>query len=144
MAAHARSPQQSSARSQVYPAQERYGWMLLASIVLMLLGTIDLIEGLAAVGGSQFFVRGSHYIAGNLTAWGWVVTVIGTAEFVIGLGVLMRVQLARWAGVVVLSADVIVQLLLMPAAPFLSLAIIGLDIVAIYALTVHGGEVAAG
>ena len=142
MAVHAPAPQQSPPRSRAYPAQDRYSWMLFAAILLMLLGTIDLIEGLAAVGGSQFFIRGSHDIAGTTTTWGWVVTVIGTAEFVIGLGVLMRVQLARWAGVVVLSADVVAELLLMPAAPFLSLAIIGLNIVAIYALTVHGDQIA--
>jgi hypothetical protein len=118
--------------------------MLLAGILLMVLGTIDLIEGLAAVGGSQFFIRRTHYIFGSLNTWGWVVTVIGTAEFVIGLGVLMRNQLARWAGVVVVSADVVAQLLFIPAAPFLSLAIIGLDIVVIYALTVHGGPIEGG
>ena len=33
-------------------------------------GTLDLIEGIAAIGNSRFFVKNTHYIVGNLNTWG--------------------------------------------------------------------------
>jgi hypothetical protein len=120
-----------------------YGWVLFAAVLLMLLATVDLIEGLAAVGGSAFFVRNAHYVMGSLDAWGWIVTVLGTFEFIAAFGILVKNPLARWAGVVLLGLDIIVQLLLMQADPFWSLAIIGVDVLAIYALVVHGGTMTA-
>jgi hypothetical protein len=71
-------------------------------------------------------------------ARGWVVTILGTCEFVAGFFVLTKNQIARWAAVVLLSLDTVVQLLLLPADPFFSLAILALDIAAIYGLLVHG------
>lgn len=115
-----------------------YGWVLFAAVLMMLLATIDLIEGLAAVSSSHFFVRDVNYIAGNLKAWGWVVTVLGTCEFVAGVGILVKNQIARWAGVVLLAVDTVIQLLLLPADPLWSLAILPLDVLGIYALIVHG------
>jgi len=118
-----------------------YGWVLFGGILLMLLGTIDLIEGLAAVAGSHFFVRNPSFIAGNLTEWGWVVTFIGTCEFVAGFMVLTKNQLARWFGVGLVSLHAVVQLLMLPADPFWSISVIALDIVALYALVVHGRQI---
>ena len=115
-----------------------YGWVLFAAVLLMLLGTVNLIEALAAVGNSHFFVRDAHYILGSLNAWGWVAIVIGTSRFVTGFAVLVKNQPARWVGVGLLSVNTVVQLLLLPADPFWSVAIIALDILAIFALIVHG------
>jgi hypothetical protein len=118
-----------------------YGWILFAAVLLMLLGTVNLIEGLAAVGGSEFFIRGVSYVAGTLHTWGWVITLMGTLEFILGVAVLQKIQLARWTGVVLLAGNVIVQLLLMPADPFWSLAVIPLAVLGIYGLVAHGAVI---
>lgn len=120
-----------------------YGWILFASVLVMVLATLNLIEGLAAVGGSHFFVRKPHYIVGNLTAWGWLMTVIGTLQYLVGVALLLKNQLARWAAVALLSLNVIAELLFMPAYPFWSLTIIALDIVALYGVVVYGELTAA-
>jgi hypothetical protein len=119
-----------------------YNWVLFAAVLLMILGAVDLIEGLAAVGNSAFFVRKSHFIIGDLSTWGWVVVILGTAQFVVGFALLVKQQLARWIGVGLLGLDVLVQLLLFPADPLWSVIIVGLDVLAMYALIVHG-EVAS-
>lgn len=118
-----------------------YGWVLFAAVLLMLLGTVSLIEGLAAVSNSAFFVRSAHYVTGSLNTWGWVVTVLGTCEFIGGFFVLTKNQVARWVSVGLLSLDFVVQLLLIAADPFWSLAVLALNITAIYGLVVHGALV---
>jgi hypothetical protein len=118
------------------------GWVAFAGILLLIVGTLNTIEGIAAIDKANFFVRNTHYIAGDLTAWGWTVLFIGIAEILLGLGVMAKNQFARWAGVGVLGLNAIAQLLFIPAYPFWSLAIFSLDILAIYGLVAYGGRLA--
>lgn len=132
------SPGGDQVREQHQSFDPGYGWVLFSALLLFLLATINLVEGLSAIGGSHFYVRNPHLIAGSLNTWGWVVTVIGTLQYVAGFGVLVKQQLARWLGVGLLGLDVIVQLLMLPEDPFFSLVVLALDVLAIYALVVHG------
>ncbi len=120
-----------------------YGWVMFAGVLLLMLGTLNFIEGLAAIDHANFFVANTHYIAGSLNTWGWVVLCIGMLEWAIGCGVFVKNQFSRWAGVVVLAANGIAQLLMMPAYPFWSLCIFTLDILAIYGLIAYGRRIAS-
>ena len=106
------------------------------------MGTINFIEGLAAIGNAHFFVHGTNYIAGSLKTWGWVVLCIGVVEVLVGLGVFVKNQFARWAGVAILSVNMVVQLMMMPAYPFWSLAIFAIDVLGIYGLVAYGQRIA--
>jgi hypothetical protein len=116
------------------------GWVAFAGILLLIVGTLNTIEGIAAIDHANFFSTHTHYIAGDLTAWGWTVMFIGIAQILIGLGVMAKNQFARWAGVAVLGLNSIAQLMFIPAYPFWSLAIFSLDILAIYGLVTYGGR----
>jgi hypothetical protein len=120
-----------------------YGWVMFAGVLLLMLGTLNFIEGLAAIGNAHFFVANTHYIAGSLNTWGWVVLCIGVLEWAVGCGVFLKNQLSRWTGVVVLAANAIAQLLMMPAYPFWSLSIFTLDILAIYGLIAYGKRISS-
>ena len=119
-----------------------YGWVAFAGVLLLVVGTINLIEGIAAIGNAHFFVRNTHYVFANLNTWGWVVLCIGVVQLLVGLGVFAKNQLARWTGVVILSLNAIAQLLMMPAYPFWSLCIFAIDILAIYGLVAYGQHIA--
>jgi hypothetical protein len=106
-----------------------------------MLGTLNFIEGIAAVSNSRFFVNNTHYIAGSLNTWGWVVLCIGVGQWLVGLGVFFKNQFARWVGVMVLGLNAIVQLLMIPAYPFWSLSIFTLDIVAVFGLVAYGARI---
>ena len=67
---------------------------------------------------------------------------IGVLDWVVGVGVFVKNQFARWAGVVVLAGNAIVQLTMIHAYPFWSLAISTLDILAIYGLIAYGKRIA--
>jgi hypothetical protein len=115
-----------------------------AGLLLLTLGTLNFIEGIAAISNSHFFVHNTHYIVGSLNTWGWVVLFMGVAQWAIALGVYAKNPFARWTGVVVLAGNAIVQLLMMPAYPTWSLAIFALDILALYGLIAYGKRIAEG
>lgn len=117
------------------------GWVMFAGTLLMILGTVNFIEGIAAVSNSHFFVANTHYIAGDLKTWGWVVLIIGVIEWGVGIAVFIKSQFARWVGVAILSLNAIVQLMLIPAYPFWSLSIFAVDILAIFGLVAYGGRI---
>ena len=140
---------QSTAQTGGYSAQAAYdedsdrgyGWVMFAGVMLLLLGTVNFIEGIAAISNSHFFVANTHFIAGSLNTWGWIVLIIGVIQWIVGMGVFVRNQLSRWVGVVALAANTIAQLLMMPAYPFWSLSIFALDILAIYGLLAYGKKI---
>lgn len=116
------------------------GWMLFAGVLLLVLGCTNIIGGIAAVDGSHFFTVRAHYVFGDLTSWGWVVWLVGIAQGVTALGVLLRNQVARWLGLFFASLNALSQLLMIQAEPFWALALFATDVVAIYALAVYGGR----
>jgi hypothetical protein len=128
-------------RSYADEVDHGVGWVLFAGCLLLMLGTLNFIEGIAAVSNSRFFVNNTHYIAGSLNTWGWVVLCIGVGQWLVGLGVFFKNQFARWVGVMVLGLNAIVQLLMIPAYPFWSLSIFTLDIVAVFGLVAYGARI---
>ena len=58
-----------------------YGWVAFAGTLLLLVRSIDVIQGIAAIGNANFFVHNTHYVVGSLNTWGWVVLIIGACQF---------------------------------------------------------------
>ena len=147
MAVQSTPPQQAPADS--YAADRRYsgddergyGWIVFAGTLLGILGTINFIEGIAAISNAHFFVANAHYIAGSLNTWGWVVLCIGAIQWLVAVGVFIKNQLSRWTGVAILALNSIVQLMMIPAYPFWSLSIFALDILALYGLVAYGKRI---
>lgn len=129
--------------SESYAIEERgFGWLTFAGVLLLVVGTVNFIEGVAAIGNAHFFVGNTHYVFGTLNTWGWVALCIGVIQWAVGLGVFVRNQLARWIGVAILSLNSISALLMMPAYPFWSLTIFAMDMLAIYGLVAYGKHLA--
>jgi hypothetical protein len=131
-------------REYVEDDDRGYGWVMFAGVLLMLIGGINFIMGIAAIGNAHFFTANAHYVAGSLNTWGWVVLCIGVLQWLVSLGVFLKNQFARWTGVLVLAGNSIVQLMMMPAYPFWSLSIFALDILAIYGLVAYGKRITTG
>lgn len=131
-------------RSDAAPAYDDWsdergsGWIAFSGTLLMILGTLNVIQGIAAIGRSHFFASNAHYVFGDLKTWGWVALCVGVLQLLAGLGVFSKNQFARWGGVGILSVGAISQLLMMPAYPFWSLSLFAVDILAIYGLVAYG------
>jgi hypothetical protein len=117
-----------------------YGLVLFASILLLVLGCFNAIEGIAAIANSHVFVANAHYVFGDLRAWGWITLILGALQLLAAAGVLAGNQLARWFAVAVIGLNAIDQMFFIPAYPFWSLTIIAMDIVALWGLCVYGSR----
>ena len=145
MAVQPAPPTRVPADYDTYAADDErgYGWVAFAGTLLLIVGTLNFIEGLAAISNSHFFANDTHYIVGSLNTWGWIVLCIGVIEWLVGVGVFVKNQFARWVGVLVLGLNSIAQLLMIPAYPFWSLSIFTLDILAIYGLIAYGKRISS-
>jgi hypothetical protein len=117
------------------------GWIAFAAALLLTVATLNVIDGIAAIGNAHFYAVNARYVFGDLTTWGWVVLCLGVLQGLVGFGLLVRNQFARWIGVVVLGLNAIAQLLMMPSYPYWSLAIFAIDILALYGLVAYGARV---
>jgi hypothetical protein len=117
-----------------------YGLIFFASILLLVVGFFNLIYGIAAIANSHVFVANAHYVFANLRAWGWITLVIAVLQLAAAAGILMGNQLARWFAVVVVGLSAIDMMFFVPAYPFWALAIIAMDVVALYGLCAYGSR----
>ena len=119
------------------------GWIWFAAVMMMIVGGLQFVQGLIAAVNDEWVVWGNQanlYL--DLSAWGWVNMVIGVVVFLSGLGVLSGNVLARFVGVVLASLSLVANFLFLPSYPVWAIVIIAIDVLVIYALTVHGREAA--
>jgi hypothetical protein len=117
-----------------------YGFVLFASVLLLVVGFFNMIYGIAAIANSHVFTANAHYVIGNLRAWGWVTLIISVLQLLAAVGVLAGNQWARWFAVVVVGLNAIDMMFFIPAYPFWALTIIAIDVVALYGLCAYGSR----
>jgi hypothetical protein len=115
-----------------------YGWVIFAGSMLAIVGTLNTIYGIAAISNSKFFVRDVTYVISDLNTWGWVLLCIGVVQLVSAFGIWGQVAGARWVGILSAGGNAIIQMLILPAYPFLALALFSIDILVIYGLLAYG------
>jgi hypothetical protein len=116
------------------------GWILFAGIMLMLVGILNVIWGIAAIADSSFFINDTKYIISNLNTWGWVTVILGAVQLLAAFSIWNGNQFGRWIGIAVAGLSSISALMSIPAYPFWSLAIFAVDILVIYGLVAYGGQ----
>jgi hypothetical protein len=116
------------------------GWLLFASIMLILAGVYNLIWGIAAVAKSSVFVDNVRLVFGNLNTWGWIYLILGILEICAGFGVLSRSQWARWFGIVMASLAAILAFFYIWAYPGWAILLITLDVLVVYGLAAYGAR----
>ena len=114
--------------------------IVFASILMLVIGFFNLLDGIAAIANAHIFVGNAHFVVGDLAAWGWVMTILGGLQLLAAIGLWTGNQLARWFAVALIGLNAIGQMFFIPAYPFWSLMIIAADIVALWGLCVYGGR----
>jgi hypothetical protein len=118
---------------------EGYGWVLFAGTVTAIIGTLNVIYGIAAIGNANFFVHNTHYMFASLNTWGWVTLIIGVVQLIAAFSIWRGGQFGRILGIFGASISMIASLLSIPAYPFWSLAIFAVDVLIVYGLVAYGG-----
>jgi|ERR687897_1081739 hypothetical protein len=114
------------------------GWTVFAGMVLFIVGSLDALWGLAAILNDDIvIVGGQGALVADITLWGWVHLLLGSAMALTGLGLFAGSSGARWLAVIFVAVNAIAQIVWFPAAPLWAFLIIILDITIIYQLTVR-------
>ena len=124
-------------------AKSMAGWIGFAGILLLIVGSIDFMQGLVALFNDEYFVvTEAGFLVLDLTGWGWAMMIWGTLLVLAGLGLLSAQSWARWFAIVVVSLNFIAQLGFLGNSEYLlwSLTVIALNIVVLYALTARWRE----
>jgi hypothetical protein len=116
------------------------GWLVFAGLIVMMLGVLNVIYGIAGIGKSSFFVQDTHYVFADLKTWGWITLLIGIVQLCAAFSLFAGQTFGRVVGIAIASLSAIAALLSIPAYPFLSLAIFALDIMVIYGLATYSGN----
>ena len=119
------------------------GWIMFAGVVMVTVGIFQSIAGLAAIIEDEFYVIGREYaFEFDVTAWGWIHLIIGLIVLASGFGVFSGNVLARTVGVIAAVGSMIAAFLWLPWYPIWAVIIIAVDIAIVWALTVHGRDLA--
>jgi hypothetical protein len=120
-------------------------WIIFAGVLLVLIGLLSVMEGVTALVNDDFYVvrPDALLVAVGYTVWGWVHLVLGVVGIVTGAGLMRGNPVARVVAVVYAAVSALVHLAFLPAYPVWSALVIAFDVVVIYAVTVHGREVAS-
>ena len=117
-----------------------YGWLIFAGTMLSVVGTLNIIYGIAAIDSANFYVNDAKYVVSDLNTWGWIIAIIGGIQFCAAFSIFAGTAWGRWVGVGSAGLNAIAQLMFLPAYPFLALALFSVDILVIYGLIAHGGR----
>lgn len=121
------------------------GWISFAGMLMALLGTFHIIQGLVALLRDDYFLVPSSnlLITTSYTTWGWVHLIGGAIVLAAGVGVFTGKVWARVVGVLLAYISAIINFCFIGAHPLWSVMMIVMCFVIILALTVHGSEVKA-
>lgn len=126
-------------RTSRSPAGGEYsGWAAFAGVMMLILGSLDALWGLAAIVNDEVVVVGGNgALIFDITTWGWVHLILGSLVAITGLGLITGNAAARVAGIFFVAVNAIAQIVWFPAAPLWTFLMIILDTVIIYQLTVN-------
>jgi hypothetical protein len=119
------------------------GWVVFAGIMLLIVGCLNVIYGIAAASDDDFFRHNVNYITGDLKTWGWIMLAFGALQIIAAFSVWTYGEFGRWFGVFCAAGNAILQMFAIPAYPFLSLTLFAVDLLIIYGLVSYAGRAAA-
>jgi hypothetical protein len=115
------------------------GAITFAGVMLIIIGTYQLVAGLTAIIDDEFFVVTQNYTFDlDVTAWGWVHLLIGVAMVATGFGLFTRALWAGVGGVSIAALCAVANFFFIPYYPFWSILVIALCVWVIYGLTRPG------
>lgn len=119
------------------------GWIYFAAFIMVFVGIFQMIMGLVALVNKTFYVvhaQSQTLVAFDITTWGWIHLLLGILVLSTGIALFSGSTWARIVAIVLVAANFISQFAFIGVYPFWSITMLILDLVVIYALTVHGGE----
>ena len=126
-------------------SRETSGWavglILFAAIMMIMVVVFQALQGLIAIFENEFYAATRNYIFKfDATTWGWIHLILGLIVAFAGWGLLSGRTWARVLAITLAVLSAIANFLFIPYYPFWSLLLITLDVLVIWALAAHGGD----
>ncbi len=117
------------------------GWIGFASFMLVLMGTLHIIAGLVALFKNEILLVGPNNTwLLDYTQWGWVHILGGIIAIWAASSLAQGHIFGRTAAALIAFISAIINMAFVPVYPVWSIMIITIDILVIWAVTVHGDE----
>ncbi len=106
-----------------------------AGVMLVVVATFQILEGIAAIANDNVFVKGPGYAyALNVTAWGWIHLLLGLVGILVGIAIMMGQTVGYMAGVAIAGLMAVANFAFLPYYPVWSLLIVSVNVVVLWAL----------
>jgi hypothetical protein len=112
------------------------GWILFASVYLVLAGALNLLWGITALAKKDYFVEGG-LVWSNLETWGWLALVIAAVQILGGVLIYGRRTGGMIIGLIAALCGTVANFTSMGAYPVWSLAALVCSLLVLWAVTVH-------
>ncbi len=119
------------------------GMTVFAGTIMIMIGVMHVFQGIVALVNDTFYVAGEEWVLQlDVTSWGWVHLILGAVVALAGFFVFRGAVWARTVGVIMAVLSGLASFAWLPYYPVWALVVIALDVFVIWALTVHGREIA--
>lgn len=117
------------------------GRVVFAAMLLLLVGTVNIIYGIGALDGANIFANGNRYILTDLNTLGWMLILVGALQLGGGLSLMAGKTFGRVLGLVAGSVGAIGALLsITEGYPWWSLAVFALCVYVLHGILVFDDD----
>jgi hypothetical protein len=117
------------------------GRVVFASILLLIVGTLNILYGIGALDDANIFVNDTRFILDDLNTLGWVLIILGVIQLTAGFSLMGGRSYGRVIGIAAGSLGAIGALLSIGGAyPWWSLGVFFLCIYIVHGIVVFGDE----
>lgn len=122
---------------------ETSGWIIFAATMFAIVGVFNFIQGLVfLVEDTWTVLTPDSILVFDLTTWGWILLILGVVEMIVSWGILSGQTWAQVVGIIIASVAIVLNVLSLSIYPIWGLIALVLQVLVIWALAVHGDEVA--
>ena len=127
-----------------HPSKWAVGYAAFAGILLTMAGTFHVIAGLGGIFNDKAYaVTPKWVLEFDTTVWGWAHLIGGVLVIMAGLSIMKGHMYGRIIGTTVAAISAVANFMWLPYREWWAVLIIIIDLCVIWALTVHGRDLAA-
>jgi len=112
------------------------GWASFAAVVFAIVGISNAIQGLGALFKKEYYSEAS-LLYSNLQFWAWAWLIVGFVQIIASSLLVGRARSGRILGIVLAGGSAVLSFLTIGAYPAWGLAVLAMDLMIVYGLTVH-------
>ena len=117
------------------------GRVVFAAVLLLLVGTINIIYGIGSLDDANVFVNDTRYVFTNLNTLGWMLIILGVIQLTAGFSLMAGNTYGRVIGIVAGTLGAIGAIMSIGGSyPWWSLCVFALCIYVVHGIVVYGED----